>query len=41
MFLSPDGHQAAGTEWWIGTTSAVLIERFGSFSNISFPCLGE
>lgn len=42
MFPSPDGHQAAGTGWWIGTISAGLIEKkLGSFSNVSLPFLGE
>lgn len=36
-----DGHRAADTKCWRGTISAVLIEKFGSFSNISLPCLGE
>lgn len=38
---SLDGHQAADTECWRGTISAVLIEKCGSFNNVSLPCLGE
>lgn len=38
---SLDGHQGTDTKCWRSTISAVLIERFGSFSNVSLPCLGE
>lgn len=38
---SLDGPQAADTKCWRGTISAVLIEKFGSFNNVSLPGLGE
>lgn len=38
---SLDGHQGTDTKCWRGTISAVLMEKIGSLSNASLPCLGE